>query len=168
MEIWKDVPGYEGLYQASDKGRLKSFIKQERILKGSICKKKGYVHVSLHKNNKRKSLRMHQVIMMTFVGKPPLGKEVCHKDGNPSNNELSNLYYGTRVENQADCTRHGTRYLPITLGELNPRARLDSYDVQLIRLFYEIGLQIKTLAEIWEVSTSAISKIVNGRTWLHV
>ena len=116
-EIWKDIPGYEGRYQASTLGRIKSlerlvpsknyatgkpFLRTvpERILRpGKHCKS-GHMSVVLGRGVSGKPV--HQLVMLTFVGPPARGQEVLHNNGNPADNRLDNLRYGTRRENILD------------------------------------------------------------------
>ena len=102
MEEWKDIPNYEGYYQASSEGRVRSL---ERIVngrwgeskrKGRVLiptKSKGYLQVSLSKENKRKIGKVHVLVAMAFLGHVPCGHkiEVDHKDDDKLNNNLYNL-----------------------------------------------------------------------------
>lgn len=101
QEEWKSVVGYEGLYEVSDFGRVKSLPR--KWAKGGMLKPApdewGYSTVGLCKNGKRKTNRIHILVMQTFNGECPEGCEVEHIDGNPSNNCLENLRYVTHKEN---------------------------------------------------------------------
>jgi len=97
---WKDIPGYEGRYQASDFGYIKSLVGNEKILKPGTDKK-GYRHVVLSKNGEKKTIKVHQLIMLTFIGEPEQNQEVMHLDSNPFNNALTNLKYGNHSANMA-------------------------------------------------------------------
>lgn len=101
-EIWKDIPGYIGLYQASSLGLIRSLIRWNgtngRILKQSI-RKDSRLKVILCKNKIRKTCKVHRLILETFVGPCPPDMECRHLDGNPSNNKLENLKWGTAHEN---------------------------------------------------------------------
>jgi hypothetical protein len=94
-EIWKDVPGYEGLYQVSDLGRVKSLgnnaTKKEKILKQSTSGI--YSHINLHKKSKKKTQKVHQLVAIAFLNHTPCGLkiQVNHKDKNTKNNKLLNL-----------------------------------------------------------------------------
>jgi hypothetical protein len=91
-EIWKDIPGYIGLYQVSNWGNVKSLLRGGRILKNdiSIC---GYYRVTLYLNNKSKHMKVHKLVAMAFLGHIPNGHNevVNHIDNNPLNNNLNNL-----------------------------------------------------------------------------
>ena len=96
-EIWKPIPGYEGIYFASNFGRIKSFARtKERILNPSN-NTKGYPHVKLWKNQKYRIFRVHRLIMLTFVGESDLG--VNHLDGVKTNNRIDNLEYCSNRDN---------------------------------------------------------------------
>lgn len=92
-EIWKDIPNYEGLYQVSDLGRVKSlFYNKEKILKPAISTNL-YLFVNLYKEKKVKQFRVHQLVAMSFLNHTicSLKLVVDHKDNNKQNNTYSNL-----------------------------------------------------------------------------
>jgi hypothetical protein len=99
-EIWLPIPNYEGLYEISNYGRIKSFPnkthKDYKIINPAYDKN-GYLKCVLHKNNKNNYLRVHRLVMLAFVGESKLA--VDHIDGNKENNHLSNLRYCTNREN---------------------------------------------------------------------
>ena len=115
-EIWKDVPGYEGYYQASNLGRIKSVSRivkhncggpkkvNERIMKGYI-NRYGYKRVDLSKKGVNKQFSAHRIIAMTFLGESDL--VVNHIDGVKLNNHINNLEYVTPQENTAHAVRAG-------------------------------------------------------------
>ena len=118
-ELWKSIPGYEGIYSASTQGRIRSegrtVIRRNgapqfwasRILSAGR-KPGGHMSVRLADvTGSAKSLTVHRLILLTFVGPCPDGLEVLHADDNPYNNRLENLRYGTRSENQHDAVRNG-------------------------------------------------------------
>jgi hypothetical protein len=94
MEIWKDIPDYEGLYQVSNKGNVKSLNWKNRgISKNLYLKKhnKGYLQVELVKNKKTKMFLVHRLVAIAFIENPFLYKFINHKDENKLNNSVSNL-----------------------------------------------------------------------------
>lgn len=102
-EIWKDIKGYEGLYQASNLGRIKSIprkgtSKNEKILKLQN-KQDGYARILLYKNNVCKNKLVHRLIAETFIPNPNNYKEINHKDENKKNNNINNLEWCTRSYN---------------------------------------------------------------------
>jgi hypothetical protein len=99
-EIWKDIPSYEGLYQASNLGRIKSIAKEKKkILKPAKCN--NYLFVALYKNKIRKSIQVHQLVAMSFLNHTPCGHKtvVNHINFNKQDNSLSNLELVTNREN---------------------------------------------------------------------
>lgn len=106
-EVWIDVAGYEGLYQVSNKGRVLSLTREGLILSPATSPA-GYLRVSLHKQGKGKSVSIHRLVIENFVGPQPFEKAVTrHLDGNPANNSVENLKWGTQKENCADRIHHG-------------------------------------------------------------
>lgn len=98
-EQWKDIPGYEGLYQISNFGRVKSFyFKNPRILKPHNVK--GYSNVELYKNQKKRQFYIHRLVMENFCPVENMNVlDVNHKDENKSNNHISNLEWMTHKDN---------------------------------------------------------------------
>lgn len=118
-EIWKPIPGYEGQYEVSDQGRVRSLdrtlttkLGYQRRHKGHMINprlsRRGYLRVSL---TKKKDHYMHRLVLLAFTGPRPEGMECLHDDGNPLNNNLKNLRWGTPSENAYDRVRHGTHSL---------------------------------------------------------
>lgn len=108
MEIWKDITNYEGIYQVSNLGRIKSLggtgksIKKEKILKLTL-KNGSYYGVILFKNSNNQSLRVHRIVAKEFILNSENKTVVNHKDGNGLNNEASNLEWVTTKENVHHC-----------------------------------------------------------------
>ena len=94
MEEFKDIKGYEGLYQVSSLGRVKSLgnnkTKKEKILK-LIEHSQGYLIVNLYKEGKRKTIKIHRLVAEAFIDNPNNYPIINHKDENPSNNNVENL-----------------------------------------------------------------------------
>lgn len=114
-ETWRPVPGWVGVYEVSSHGRVRSLsridargrYRQERLLKAGP-NPEGYPQFTLSRGSLKTVAKVHKVVMDVFVGPCPVGMEVLHRDGNPANNRLSNLQYGTRSQNVRDSIRHGT------------------------------------------------------------
>ena len=109
-EIWKDVPEYEGLYQVSNLGNVRSYRRsiEPKLLKPGRMPR-GHLSVALGRNNSR---CVHELVLLAFVGPAPHKHECRHLNGDPSDNRLKNLCWGTRSENIADAVRHGTWMTP--------------------------------------------------------
>lgn len=118
MEIWKDIVGYEGIYQISNFGRVKSLKGNEKFLKPRK-NKLGYLLVALCKSGKRKESYIHRLVAMMFI-KNPLNKPyINHIDCNPSNNNMNNLEWCTAKENMEYASKlermHNTPLIAINL-----------------------------------------------------
>ena len=110
-EIWKDIPGYEGIYQVSNRGLVKSLDRDAKfsngknyhlkgkILSVNVCKKNGVNLVYLWKNNKGCTCQVHRLVALCFIPNPENKPEINHIDGNRSNNTVSNLEWVTGSEN---------------------------------------------------------------------
>jgi hypothetical protein len=100
-ETWKDVAGYEGLYQVSDQGNVRS--RRRRGSSGGILKPKvdrnGYVQVELYRKGQRKNILVHRLVAETFIPNPLNLPQVNHKDENPKNNAVDNLEWCTQKYN---------------------------------------------------------------------
>ena len=103
---WRDVPGSDGRYLVNDQGQVYSRW-QRRPLKGRRVGS-GHVRVYLRLPEGPRGRYVHQLVMEAFVGPRPAGMDTRHLDGNPANNALANLAYGTPSENARDRRRHGT------------------------------------------------------------
>lgn len=111
QEVWKPVVGYEGYYDVSDQGRVRSMPRPKTrggILAQKIGKRGGYPVVSLVKLGRQRTVAVHKLLTETFLGSRPAGAEVRHLDGNPLNCKLINLAYGSKSENMWDSVNHGT------------------------------------------------------------
>ena len=122
METWKDIENYEGLYQVSDKGRIKSFRKStklfcvdEYILKPTLSNN-GYYQVTLYDNAKRKKFLVHRLVASTFIDNPQNLKYVNHKDENTLNNNADNLEWCDMAYNN----NYGTAKLRAMLTTSTP------------------------------------------------
>ena len=110
LEVWKNIKGYQGKYQVSNFGRVKSLIDEfsknrQLILKKRITSKKQKNRlynrqiINLYKNNKMKTFYVHKLVWQAFNGKIPNGMQVDHIDNNPQNNRLQNLQLLTPSQN---------------------------------------------------------------------
>lgn len=124
-EIWAPVPEYEDLYQVSTHGRVRSHDRDMVLSRGRRAgiviprrgkmlalnpNKDGYAQVQLIRDGNRKMMRVHRLMLITFVGPPPHPTmEACHVNGVNTDNRIENLYWGTRSQNQQDSVRHGTQ-----------------------------------------------------------
>lgn len=165
-EQWVDVPEYEGFYQVSNFGNVRSVDRiiidsrtKARILKkGKMLKKlpdqKGYFRVSLSKNGKARPRYIHQLVLFCFVGKQPPKSEVRHLDSNPTNNRLDNLVYGTKSENMRDAVKLGTLVFS--------RSKLTREDVIAIA---RDERKICVIAKEYGIHTATVCNIKTGKSF---
>ena len=167
-EIWKDIPGYEGKYQASTMGRIRSLDRlieyncptrktYKKMVKGRILRPGRYCksgHVSVVLGHGANGSPVHQLIARTFLGPCPDGKEVLHNNGKPTDNRLCNLRYDTRTENILDVYRQGGSWRKLSVD-----------DVEEIKFALYCGFLGTELAHQFNVSQSTISSIKHGRTF---
>ena len=120
MTEWKAIPGYEGSYEVSDDGQVRSVEKTRRIGKGEgylrhyparlrslHIDKAGYMRVSLKINGVTRNHLVHHLVLEAFVSPRPAGLECRHLNGKPADNHLENLQWGTSSENKFDIVQHG-------------------------------------------------------------
>lgn len=167
IEQWKDIENYEGLYQISNCGRVcrvKGYrCKKQRILKHG-CNNRGYKYVNLWKNNQYKTYTIHTLVLKTFIGYKPEGKQCRHLDGNKHNNKIINLRWGTNSENQLDRATHGTT----NRGEQSYNAKLTNVEIHYIRYLIVSGITQSQIAKQFHVNPHTISDIKTGKTWRHI
>lgn len=168
-EIWKDIEGYKGLYQVSNLGRLKSLVKRgnkkPRILKQQF--RNGYKRVALTDSNGiKKNKSVHLLVLSSFYGHK-IGYECNHIDGNKSNNNINNLEWLTRSENQKHAFKNKLQ-IPLKGSEVN-HSKLCRNDVLQIRSVYEQGwFTYQQIADAWGVTKANIYSIVKNKSWRHL
>ena len=136
-EVWRDIEGYEGLYQVSNMGRVKSLgrkdrfgrVIKERILEPAVTHN-GYLRVGLHVDGKRKMLRVHRLVCEAFHENPDNKSEVNHVNENKTDNRACNLEWSTRTEN---CN-HGSRNERVAKALSKPIGQF-SLDGKLIKVW---------------------------------
>ncbi|MEK4132027.1 NUMOD4 domain-containing protein [Solibacillus sp. FSL W8-0474] len=104
-EVWKDVAGYENLYMVSDTGRV--FSKKSGVVLKTPLDRYGYQKVSLYSNKKYKYTTVHRLVAKAFIPNPDNKETVNHKDGNKTNNHVSNLEWATSGENTRHAHKNG-------------------------------------------------------------
>lgn len=132
-EVWKDIPGYEGRYQASNTGKVKSMNYRHsgvpRIL-APCSTRSGYKYVEISNSDKKfKNHYIHRLVWKTFVGPIPEGLQINHKDENKSNNSLENLEIMTPKQN----VNYGTRTMRVALTQSKPIAKIDMVTGEILK-----------------------------------
>lgn len=166
-EIWKDVPGYEGLYQISHSGQIKrlggvvnrkngtNITVHEKYLIPQAHSKYGHLRIALWKDGCAKFFGIHNLVMLTFVGECPKGMEIRHLNGNPYDNNISNLQYGTRSENMIDTSKFGRCH----------NQKLSAADVLDIRKRHSNGDSMSHIAKDYGVNSGSIHSIITNKSY---
>lgn len=167
-EQWKDIKGYEGHYQISDQGRVKSFKwGKERILKGGTTKP-GYRVVVLVNDGRHFSCSVHSLVASTFIRERYDGEVVMHLNHDKTDNRLENLQIGTYQENSEASTLAGHyKGHQRPYGQNNGRSKLTEGKVREIRAL-QGTVTIEELADRYGVTFQSISCIHRRKTWKHV
>lgn len=168
-EVWKDIIGYEGVYQVSSHGRIRSLDRYvgHRFFPGKIFSpnpnRYGYVRVQLTNNGETKSFAVHRLVAAAFLDNPNGFPQINHKDENKSNNHVDNLEWCTAEYN----INYGHRTEKMSHSN-HFNAKLTQEDVDKIRMEYKKGVRghgIYCLAKKYGLGTTQISRIVHYESW---
>lgn len=172
-ERWLPISGYEGDYEVSDRGRVRSFLASKprvplpRLLRlGETGRRrkgdqKRYLIVRLWRGGKSRTHYVHRLVLTAFVGPCPEGAECRHLNGDRHDNRLENLCWGTRQENYEDRLRHGTDLR----GERSGTCRLKEEQVLAIQADTRPH---EAIAKDYAVSRPLVSMIKGGKRWGHL
>lgn len=184
-ETWKPVCGYEGLYEISDKGRVKSLAKEVRHPSGALIRMqperimkimknaKGYEFADLYKDGKRFHGTVHRMVLSAFCPVENMDSlTVNHKDFDKSNNTLENLEWTTNYENiqhSVDAGKHHakTNKNKSPFFSTKKNHKLKPEDVVEIRNLLDRGTKLKEISDRYSVSESLISNIKNNKMWVN-
>jgi hypothetical protein len=165
MVRYKDIPGFPG-YRVDDSGGVWScwIPRQTRVgevwhLLNPILMPCGHLRLGIGGKNRL----VHRIVLEAFVGPCPHGMETRHLDGNPMNNRLENLCWGTREQNWEDRRRHG--WTSPLVGERNGCAKLTESQVREALTLVASGLSQREVARRLGVSNPTIGDIIHGRAW---
>ncbi|MCX4325165.1 MAG: NUMOD4 motif-containing HNH endonuclease [Lachnospiraceae bacterium] len=163
--MMKSIPGYPGYY-ADESGEI--FSKRS----GSIRRLSKRMHNGYYRVNVRDSGHpvrthaepVHKLVLNAFVGMKPDGLVCRHLNGNPLDNRIGNICWGTPKENAQDAMRHGTASC-LRHGENAVASKLTLDDVITIRKMYSEGHLQKEIAGVFSISQHHVSDIIHGKTW---
>lgn len=163
IEKWKDIPYYDGIYQISNKGRVKSIRKNTLIKLQKYSS--GHLFVMLYKDGKRQSFMVSRLVAQSFIGEISY-KRIINKDGNINNNNADNLQIATYSSIMNRVIKQRKRNS--AKGERIPQSRLKEHDVIKAISLLNQGEKCIDISKTMGVSKSAISQIKTFRTWKHI
>lgn len=162
MTVWKTIPMYEGLYEVSALGQVRSIRNNRNSKQGHVLamsRRSKYLCVTLCKCGNRRSVLVHRLVAAAFLGEAN-GRDVNHKNGNREDNRIDNLEYCTKSENE----RHKRAMLASTPGAGTP-AKLSADNVALMRKLRDEGWTYKQLGERFGVCLSNAHAVCSRHTW---
>jgi hypothetical protein len=167
-EVWKDIRGYEGKYQVSNLGRVKSFDSYGKIqyLKPTIHHN-GYLQIVLYKNNKYLHYKVHRLVAQAFIPNAENKPEVNHKNCIKTDNRVDNLEWCTRQENVNHAVALGKYQLGKYRKNKRGNVKLRESDIVEIRKLKPL-YTFSDLALKYHVTESAIKHIVYRHTWTEI
>lgn len=178
-EEWRPVVGWEGLYEVSNLGRVRSldreYIPKDRTTSSPLQGRMlitykfhayGYLGVGLSRDGKPRRRYVHTLVLEAFVGPRPPGMYCNHIDADPTNNRVSNLEWCTQKQNMQHASRLGRTKNPA--GEDHARAKVTAEQVLTIRRMAQEGESQRELASLFGLSRRAVRLIINRETWKHL
>jgi hypothetical protein len=163
IENWRPVVGYEGFYEVSDLGRVRSLTRQTcRGPRGGRMLRPGkdthgYLMVRMCRDGFFGRRLVHRLVLESFVGPKPHGQQARHfPDRARTNNRLTNLAWGTPAENSADKRHHGSQRIGF---------RLNPDTVRAIRRMRACGENLLAIAAVFGVTESTVCKVLRGVHW---
>ena len=181
-EIWKDIKDYEGLYQMSNKQRVKSldryktfengvkFLIRKAVLIKPRIRKTGYVTVGLYRSedDSKKEHFIHKLMLQTFVPNPENKLEGNHKNGIKTDNSLENLEWCTRAENNRHAIDTGLLVAPKGIYVHN--AKFTEHQIRLIKRFYRRypNANQRKVSKKMNICYKQLNKILKGGSWKHI
>lgn len=176
LEFWKDIKGYEGHYQVSNLGKVKSLARIVESRKGVFLNKKekflsdwncgkGYRKVKLSKDAIEKSIRVHRLVAETFLSNPKAKLEVNHINGIKDDNRVENLEWCTSSEN----TLHALNF-KLKLSQKGSQHGMSKLNEKQVLEIRAIGRSktLKEISKIYNVDMSLISSILLNKIWNHI
>jgi hypothetical protein len=180
IEEWRDIHGYEGKYQVSNFGNVRtltriinehrrSYTRRGKVL-NKYYNKDGYYKVKLYNGDSSfANLSVHRLVANVFIDNPNNYAEVNHIDGDPSNNHIDNIEWCSKEQNVKHAYATGLKRRENYVGEANKCSKLKEKDIVAMREEYATGTtSYNKLARKHNVVMGNVWSIVNRKTWSHV
>ena len=171
-EIWRDIKGYEGRYQVSSMGRVKTVERhksdgrrQPEAIRKTQIDHRGYEFVLLYNGERMNRFSVHVLVANAFIPNPEHKPQVNHIDGDKLNNVLENLEWVTASENQFHALAHGL--LIPRRGDANKQTKVSDADIRRIREMRKAGAKLQPLADMFGISLSQVGRIVRNERRLY-
>ncbi len=179
-ENWKKIKGYEGIYEISNLGSVKSvsriksnqygnYFTSEKIL-SPATDRNGYKYVYLTKNGKSKFLYVHRLVAMMFVENIECKNIVNHINGIKTDNGSNNLEWVTKSENTLHAYKSNLMGVGVNIqvGEKNTSSKLKEADALRIRELFNQGMKCLDITKLFQVNNSTVDRIIKRKTWKHI
>lgn len=173
-ETWREISGYEGLYEVSDLGRVRSLDRtcghrwggvavKRGMIRAQPLDKDGYPHVVLSREGRLSTKKVHRLVAQHFVANPEGHTEINHRDSNKANARADNLEWCSRRENQVHAASNGAFG-----GTTNPKRakKLTAASVAEMRGGFASGESLEQLAARFGVSKATASRVVRSLIWV--
>lgn len=165
---WRPIQGYEGLYEVSESGAVRRLAgvdslgrpRRERMLRRTDDGR-GYLVVSLSKNDRAKVYRVHRLVARAWLGEAEDGHVVNHIDGDKRNNHRQNLEYCTQQANDRHAVEHGLK----ACGERHGLARLTAARAEQMRQRFVVVPNKMQVGREFGVSARTVQRVVEGKSW---
>src|SRR5690606_28733657 len=170
-EVWKDVKGYEGFYQVSNLGRVKSLERHVpngdntfRVVKERYLKTNKKTNEYIKVNLSGKSFRVHRLVATAFIGNPNNYPEVNHINGDKTDNNVTNLEWCSSSYNM----KHNEKLGVVVRGNKHVNSTIDEQTAKEIKILLKSGIKQKDIASKFDITENIVNQINRGLTWKHV
>lgn len=172
IEVWMPVVGYEGIYEVSNHGRIKSLKFGKEKIRSLNLDGWGYFQVGLNRDGRERKMLVHRLVANAFLDNPEAFKQVNHIDGCKTNNDIRNLEWCDQSHNQKHAWETGLKkyvyYEHVIDSSRKSQAKLSEEQVKQIRHKFQNDVGIDDLKTLYGVSYTTIHSIVNNKSWKHL